>query len=295
MVERKPLVLINGDVEELPDGDSVPGGGGAATGSLQAFTAFKSGTQLSTGTFADLTGWATPVIDDAAFSFNTTTGVLTFQEDGRYLIFINVEGTTTGTSRVQLEIQLMEDTGSGFTAQPKARWRNYTIRNTTQNEGGVTGSYVADYNNGDNIKFQILDIGTAYNVLTDDARIFVVKLEGAKGDTGAAGADGADGDIAANNIEITGSTTLSNATHAGANLIVNSASAVTITVDGTLPVDFQCTVVRWGAGTVTLDFTADDVNGTTTPDVTIDTQRKGAYITQWQEGDWYADGNITVT
>lgn len=295
MVERKPLVLINGDVEELPDGDSVPGGGGAATGALQTLTAFKSGTQASTGAYADLTGWATPVIEDAAFSFNTTTGVLTFQEDGRYLIMIDVEGTGNTGNRTQMGIRMQEDTGSGFVNQARAVWRNYTSRNITQNSGGITGQYVADYSNGDQVKFRIVDIGTAFNVLTDEARIFAVKLEGAKGDAGATGAAGADGDTAANSIEVTGNITLSNATHAGANLIVNSASAVTITVDGTLPVDFQCTVVRWGAGTVTLDFTADDVNGSTTPDVTIDTQRKGAYITQWQEGDWYADGDITVT
>ena len=86
MVERKPLVLIGGDVEELPDGDSVPGGGGAAIGPLQMLTVFKSGTQVSTTSYVDLTGWATPVIDDAAFSFNTSTGVLTFNEDGRYLM-----------------------------------------------------------------------------------------------------------------------------------------------------------------------------------------------------------------
>ncbi len=291
MVERKPLVLIGGDVEELPDGDSVPGGA-ATIGSLQTFTTFKSGTQASTGAYVDLTGWATPVIEDTAFSFNTTTGVLTFNEDGRYMLIIDVEGTGNTGNRTQMGIRMQEDTGSGFVNQARAVWRNYTSRNITQNAGGITGHYVADYNNGDQVKFRIIDIGTPFNVITDEARIFAVKLEGVKGDAGSAGADG---DTAANNIEVTGNITLSNATHAGANLIVNSASAVTITVDGSLPVDFQCTVVRWGAGTVTLDFTADDVNGSTTPDVTIDTQRKGAYITQWQEGDWYADGAIMVT
>lgn len=293
MVERKPLVLINGDVEELPDGDSVPGGGGAAaTGSLQTLTVFKSGTQVSTGAFADLTGWATPVIDDDAYSFNTTTGVLTFQEDGRYLIIVNVEGSGNSGNRTQMEVQMLEDTGSGFATQPKAVWRNYSSRNITQNDGGLTGNFVADYVTGDDIKFQILDLGTPFNVITDEARIYVTKLEGIKGDAGAAGADG---DTAANNIEVTGNITLSNATHGGANLLVNSASAVTITVDGSLPVDFQCNVVRWGTGTVTLNFTADDVNTTATPSVTIDTQFKAAYFTQWQEGEWSAVGDVSIT
>ena len=136
-------------------------------------------------------------------------------------------------------IRMQEDTGGGFVNQARAVWRNYTSRNITQNAGGITGYYAADYNDGDQVKFRIVDIGTPFNVITDEARIFVVKLEGVKGDTGSAGADGADGDTAADNIEVTGNITLSNATHAGANLVVNSASTVTITVNGTLPVDFN--------------------------------------------------------
>ncbi len=150
--------------------------GGTETGltNTKKWRLLKSGTQATTGTYADITGWATAEIEDGAYSFNTSTGVMTFQEDGWYQIFYDVI-CDNGTSRTQLDIILQENTGGGYANITGSQFSNYAIRNTTQLRGGTSGMILRQFNSTDLLKIQTRVIGAACNILTDDARITILK------------------------------------------------------------------------------------------------------------------------
>lgn len=125
----------------------------------------QAGTQVSTGTLADITNYISPTITDPeTFTFNAVTGVLTILKDGVYEVSGHVVGTTTGNNRTQGYLSLQHDTGSGYAEI----WhdKQYMIRNTVQNQGSVqfNGFYV-ECSALDTLKLQANDDGIAYTMV----------------------------------------------------------------------------------------------------------------------------------
>ena len=142
---------------------------------MSYFKATKNGTQSTTGTFTDLTGWD----QDAAgsdFTFNTTTGILTFNTSALYQVIVDVHGTMPGNNRHTSLVRVQEDTGTGFTNNPELYWRSYSARNNAHNEGGINSTYLKEYSAGDQIKILVADLQEPLNINTDDARFYAVKL-----------------------------------------------------------------------------------------------------------------------
>lgn len=143
---------------------------------MYLFRAVKSGDQATTSSFADLTGWATPEFEEDPFSFNTTTGVLTFQEDGVYEFDAYFGGTQTGNSRVQFDIKFVEDVGAGFVDFDCNQFENYIQRNNTQNDGGFFAHGLRSFSEGDQLKIQVRTVGTAFTGGSGDGFFEVKKI-----------------------------------------------------------------------------------------------------------------------
>lgn len=77
----------------------------------------------------------------------------------------------------------------------------------------------------------------------------------------------------------------------GTDIVYTSASAVTVTIPGTLEVGFQCTITQAGAGAVTLTST-DNLNGASA-DLTTNSQWKTVYLLQYSEGNWLVAGDVS--
>ena len=76
----------------------------------------------------------------------------------------------TGGNRVELDLQVMMDTGSGWAALPGARDQQYAARNNNQDQGSVqVNGYLVDVPAGATIKLQARRIGAA--VIVQYARI----------------------------------------------------------------------------------------------------------------------------
>ena len=144
-------------------------------GSNAFISAFKNGSQATTGAYTDITAWTADATAGFA-SINTTTGVVTFNQACTCMVMIDIRGTANTGNRTQLDMQMQLDTGGGFVAQARQQWSNYTSRNATQDEGGIGGVFIMIFNNGDDIKFQMRDVGTPATVATDDARIYVMRI-----------------------------------------------------------------------------------------------------------------------
>lgn len=121
--------------------------------------------QTTTGTLADLTGmWATPSITDADFSWDGSTGELTINADGTLVLDIQIMAfQVAGNNRTQLDVSVQYDSGGGFAEAVGGS--NYSQRNVTQRNGGVSiPGFKLAVTNGDIIKVQIADVGTAVDV-----------------------------------------------------------------------------------------------------------------------------------
>lgn len=157
----------------ISDGNSVD-----LSSTIHFFQVFKSSTQTTTNSFTDITNWGTPTHDVGnSFSFNTTSGILTFDNSGTFEITVHVVGDNNNTGRTQLMLRVLEDTGSGWVEIPGFRDHQYSARNTTQNSGSaqINGA-IRNFNSGDQIKVQIQDIGIALDINSDRARITVKRL-----------------------------------------------------------------------------------------------------------------------
>lgn len=88
-------------------------------------------------------------------------------------------------------------------------------------------------------------------------------------------------------VDATTSRTLAT-TDEGDDIVFSSASAVTVTVPGTLAVGFQCSISQVGAGTVTLT-SADNLNGAGS-DVALPAQWTTVWLMQYSEGNWLVSG-----
>ncbi len=165
-----PHFLLTGDPSNTTpadgefwfDGDYLRFRVGSVTHDLttSVFQARKTSAQSTTGTMADVTSWLTADIIDSPYSFNTSTGVLTFDVAGTYEISGWIEGGS-GTNRTQLETQLHD--GTALIAGTVRK--NYVSRNSTQNSGGIPiGPYLYVATASDTVKVQVRDIGAVLSI-----------------------------------------------------------------------------------------------------------------------------------
>ncbi len=231
------ILSSNGSITfpELPNCDTIQSnsvgllscgtGGGVNVSSLDLLSVFKNGSQTTTAIFANLTDWTEDVVD-TPYSFNTTSGVITFNEDGRYLVSVDARINGVGDGRSTIFLRMSEDFGSGLIFDTRNVWSNYATRNSANSEGGVLGLYIKDYFSGDKIQLQVRVSDTQRAIATNDSRIYIIKLQGTKGDPGINGINGLNGTDGIN-----GSV---GPTGAGANIIVQKDNVTIGTVTDTL-------------------------------------------------------------
>lgn len=142
------------------------------------FQGLKSGTQATTGTAVDLTGWSED-IGSADISFNATTGVVTFDTTGTYMISCHVVGEDVagGNNRCELNIQMQLNTGGGYANVAAALDSQYAVRNNTQDQGSAQfNSYALEASATDSVKLQVFDIGVPLDILSNRARITILRV-----------------------------------------------------------------------------------------------------------------------
>lgn len=152
--------------------DLVPGGGGGSSPSL--FYALSNQGGSSLGTSLGTLTWAAADFEDSGFS--ESGGVVTIGAalDGqRARIDWQIEATGA-TNRVELRSQLQVDTGGGFSVVKRAA--NYSARNSTQNEGGVSGFHLLTLATGMQIRVQALRQGSIANLHADGTSIAITTL-----------------------------------------------------------------------------------------------------------------------
>ena len=127
------------------------------------FFAEKTSQQAMTTSLSDVTGWATPDnVDAGAFSFNATTGVLTINKTGLYMVGYKLMFNLASGTRVHGYAQLHLDTGGGYAAVAGMATAGY---GRTVDEGS-TGSAqrVIALTTGDTLKIQAIEIGGALEI-----------------------------------------------------------------------------------------------------------------------------------
>lgn len=146
----------------------------------------KTADQTLTASYVDITSWTTPGVEDSAFSFNTSTGVVTINEDGRYLVTYNYNIYSTGT-RCVCFVGLQQDTGGGYAvaSEDAIAYSRGTASPDNLYYASAGQCVVVDATNGDLLKLVTKKEGDAGDLI--DAELHIVKLEGTKGDTGATG------------------------------------------------------------------------------------------------------------
>lgn len=96
------------------------------------FQVFKTSSQVTPSTFATIINWDTPSVISGSYSFNSTTGILTFGQTGLYEISAVAQMEVTGNNRIEGGLVLF-DTAIWSLSEA----RQYNARNNTQNTGDV--------------------------------------------------------------------------------------------------------------------------------------------------------------
>ena len=150
MVERRPLVLISGEVEELPSGDSLPGGAG---GGDQAAASFydNTGAQNISSSVWTVVNIDTTKRNNATGVYSLASDEVTINETADYYINYACGGQLAGGTRAGLQVQLEVDTGSGFTVVDGTIALCYG-RITSEDMGSANGSIVMSLNSGDKVR-----------------------------------------------------------------------------------------------------------------------------------------------
>ena len=109
--------------------------------------------------------WDLPSLNQMSFDYDDSTGVFTVDANTRlrHLEFNIMVGGDGGTARVELNLELQKDTGSGFAAIAKAD--NYAVRISTQDEGGCWLNFIDPVlpNTGDKYRVTLRRVGGALN------------------------------------------------------------------------------------------------------------------------------------
>lgn len=148
---------------------------------VEIFQTLKSGSQVTTGTAAALTGWAAATGKNggtAPCTLASGTGQITMDKTGWYAISCWVEVTASSSDRTQLIIELQDDTSGSFVNIAGARDAQYARRNATYTNGSAQiSNFMIEYTAGDIIRVMISDVGDVTTVNTDTAR-FSIKYYG---------------------------------------------------------------------------------------------------------------------
>jgi hypothetical protein len=181
--------------DSVTDGDyswqSISSGGTVA---LERFKAFGSDNTTYTSTTAVvLDGWASPSVTNGIYSWNASTGVLTFNQNGDYLILATI--TTIDDARNSTKLQLQRDSGSGFNSI--GEFNVYHADGTTGAESSGTLNEAFSFNSGDKIRLTASlnkpNAGETCTVQGLLSSLQVISLKGIKGDKGDTGDQGAQG------------------------------------------------------------------------------------------------------
>jgi len=110
-----------------------------------AFSVAKTTDQATTSSFADITTWDTAHLTTSDISFDTSTGVVTINTAGTYLIIADFSYAPSFAVAVTCSTKMVEDTGSGYTDVP-GTLRREGLGDTSMSVGtsmaSVTISYV---------------------------------------------------------------------------------------------------------------------------------------------------------
>lgn len=134
---------------------------------------------VTTGTWADVTGWKDPsgALAHADFSWNPAAGVLSFLDDGIAEISVHVLGVDTGNARSQLGVRVLGDNGGGFAPIPGAEDHQYAKRNTSLTTGSaqINGflRQVTTSGGTADLKIQVIDVDSSMTLGENSVRLTV--------------------------------------------------------------------------------------------------------------------------
>ncbi len=173
--------VLTGDGTEVPD---------------RLHVVHNSNQAITGSGYAAVTTWSSPeVISASSFTFNTTTGEVTINRDGWYMISAHGGVANTGTGeaggiRSTAGWRLTEDTGGGFTAIPGTFFATYSREQFSgQSQGSVT--IPRQLSVGDLLRLEVENID-AGSMETDAGAtgLFIVGMEGVPGPQGTQGLPG---------------------------------------------------------------------------------------------------------
>ena len=128
---------------------------------VRLFNAGFSGTGSIPTATNSVVVWDLPGLNQMTFDYDDSTGVFTVDANtrARHLEFNIMVGGDGGSARVELNLELQKDTGSGFAAIAKAD--NYAVRISTQDEGGCWLNFIDPVvpNTGDKYRVTLRRVG----------------------------------------------------------------------------------------------------------------------------------------
>lgn len=128
-----------------------------------SFQAFKTSVQTSTLAWSDIVSWDVPIIIDSDYIFDSSTGVLTIQTDGRYKLTVHSLFDAIGNNRVEGAVKLQRNNLD----LPLAEDRQYLARNNTQDIGSVQiNNYLIDLVSSDTLKIQEQRVGATADIIS---------------------------------------------------------------------------------------------------------------------------------
>ncbi len=133
---------------------------------VQLFNAGFSGTGSIPTALNSVMVWDLPGLNQMSFDYNDSTGEFTIDANtrARHLEFSIMVGGDGGSARVELNLELQKDTGSGYSAIAKAD--NYAVRiSPGQDEGGCWLNFIDPTvtNNGDKYRVCLRRVGGGLN------------------------------------------------------------------------------------------------------------------------------------
>jgi hypothetical protein len=133
---------------------------------VQLFNAGFSGTGSIPTSLNSVMVWDPPGLNQMSFDYDESTGEFTIDANtrARYLEFNIMVGGDGGSARVELNLELQKDTGSGYNAIAKAD--NYAVRiSPGQDEGGCWLNFIDPNvtNNGDKYRVCLRRVGGGLN------------------------------------------------------------------------------------------------------------------------------------
>ena len=167
------------DLEEVNDmtpttGDHLEWNGSAwisaapaavAAAEREIFYSRKGTPQTTTASLAVLTTWATPGRIDPAYTFSTSLGEVTFNDDWEGFINLHLYADGTANDRCFIVVGMQHDIGAGFVDVAGTQAANYSSRTTTLDEGGVSISGLwRSYSSGDKIRWRVKHLQSAADV-----------------------------------------------------------------------------------------------------------------------------------